>query len=86
MQEAGQEKSFTRCKLFLVYGNRHAKNLPSAGAGEGCQMLRKLYRWWLVSWPVAVVHGLSRRLHDAFHREYDLFGEFNDAGAKSRLE
>ncbi len=51
-------------------------------------MLKKLYRWWLISWPVEMIHRASRRLGNAMVWEYDLFGEraraASDAEAKSK--
>ena len=35
-----------------------------------------LYRWWLVSWPVQMIHNISRRLTDDFFREFDPFGDY----------
>ena len=51
---------------------------------EGLKMLRSLYRWWLVSWPVSLIHAASRRLHEALFREFDPFEEFSDAAARSK--
>jgi hypothetical protein len=46
-------------------------------------MRNRLYRWFLLSWPVQLIHTASRRLYEAFFREFD---PFSDAEAKPKRD
>jgi hypothetical protein len=56
--------------------------LQPAWSRGGCQMVKSIYRWLLLSWPILLIHRASRGLHKAYFREFDPFGEFSGAGAK----